>query len=155
MPKNPSASRKARAESLPPGRRIMVIIISAVIAIALVLTVMFILVRNSGIELDSKSVPELNVLTAERVEGLRGLVEISDVTLQDSEGRVYDEDNRNNLRTELAKTNQFLAELPAADDAGPKQRALDRYNAAEEQFKELFERIRLLQREVQQWDDQH
>lgn len=143
---------------VPPvsrGRRVGVIVISSIIAIAVVMTVLSYFMRNSGVDLDSLSVAEVHDLTSEQVEGLEGLIEISAVTLQDSEDQVFDEEPRDGLRVEQAAASDFLSDLPDEASAATKEQAVARYDRVEERFAELFEAIRLVQEAVAEFDDAH
>lgn len=155
MSASPSAAGKKPVAPLSNVRRFVIILVSSLLAVALVMGLLVYFAGNSAKELDAMSVPQVNELAAEQVEGLEGLIEIADVTLGDSDGRVFFEEARDNLRAEQAKTQQFLADLPEADDAASKQQAVDRLRLVENQFAELFETIRLVQKDMKQWDDAH
>ncbi len=155
MPVSPAAPQQPQASPLSRGRRILIIMVSSVLAVTLVMTLLVYFMGNSAANLRAMSVPEVNALTAEQIEGLEGLIEISDITLRDSEGKVFEEDAREGLLAEQAVAREFLAELPTADDAVSKQQAVERYDRVEERFAELFEAIRLVQKDVKQWEDAH
>lgn len=155
MSENSAEPAKIPAPPLSGARRIGVIVISSIIAITLIMTLLFYFTRNSGVDFGGMSVAEVHDLTSEQVEGLQGLIEISHITLQDSEDQVFDEEPRDDLRAEQTAATQFLADLPDEANAATKEQAIARYDRVEEQFGELFEAIRLVQVAVTQFEDAH
>ena len=154
-PAMPAKSPKDPAAPLSVGIRILVIAVSSIVAVALIMAILVFFSGKTDAELKTKSVPQVNEFAAEQIEGVEGLLEISDFTLEDSEGKVFDEKPRNDLRAQRAVAAQFLADLPSADDAAPKQQAVDRLLSVEDQFGELFESIRLVQVAMKQYEDAH
>lgn len=140
------------------ARRRFIVLIGAVVGVGVLVALLVLPSRDSAPNLDEFTLAELHEMTQERVEGLRGLVDIAAVAHDSAAGSVFDETEREALAEQERLARDLLRQID--DDGGQvtppgKVEAVEEYKRVSLQIGALFETIRDVQDAVDQYDEAH